>query len=133
VYFGQPSNFDRTNVFSMPGINERPGAQALQIGTELGDVDSDPAELGEHLFAICAVTGDRTAHAAVLAECQQSFLGHRIDSVGRPQRNVHRYTRDDRVLDGRRSLLRTGIFMNKLLRPAFFCSRWASATVALAS
>src|SRR5580700_4967235 len=52
----------------LPRVDEGLGPLSLQIGAQLFHVDSDPSKLGQHLFAIRAVTGNSAFYLTVLAE-----------------------------------------------------------------
>jgi hypothetical protein len=90
VYFATFAGFLWADYFSalllaldcvqqvLPRIVKGFGFLRLQIGAKFGHINSDPAKLREHLLAVRAATRN-DSHPAVLAESEQSFLGHGVN------------------------------------------------------
>ena len=103
----------------LPGIAKGFGSLRLQIGTELGHINSDPPN-SAYLLAVRAAAWNGAAQLTVLAEREQGFLGDGVDCVRSGQRA---YIRTSEALG---SLVPVLAKSNRCARAPQFASRRAS-------
>src|SRR6478672_1191620 len=70
----------------VPGLDESGRAFLLQLRRERTDIDAGTLEFAQHGLAVATVRRHRRTKLAMVRECLESVLRHRVDREWRRQR-----------------------------------------------